>query len=277
MAASRGRKGYRRGRAWDVIVHHYGGRRAFTAVYRDYEARVRKLVETRGMPRERLELSPQETTRLFDTDRLRSLLTEHVAPLRDASHALFRDEDQAELYDTDVSKIYHELSILKEEHLSVRDFPRDRAGREFARLFREVSQYYPQRLRRVRNLFARAQRLLEALLPGFREDAIVLRSAFLFRGDLWPDAPEEGFARFLGKMFPDGGAAAGFLVVARSFHGAGFLEEAAQCARVGIAGAKVTGGAGAARAAPGRDTIGDMEALVARAEAEWKALQEADA
>jgi len=277
MAAPRAKRGYRRGRAWDVIVHHYAGRSAFTAIYRDYEARVRGLVEARGVPRDRLELTPEETTRLFDTDRLRKLLSEHVAPLRDASHALFRDEDLAELYDSDVSKIYHELSILKEEHLSVRDFPRDRAGREFARLFREVSQYYPQRLRRVRNLFARAQKLLEALLPGFREDTIVLRSAFLFRADLWPEGPEAGLARFLGKMFPEASAARGFLEVARSFSRAGFFAEAAACARLGLEQANAEGAAGAPRSAPPADTIRELQAVLANAASETAAIEEADA
>ncbi|MGQ0613011.1 MAG: hypothetical protein ACT4PV_04620 [Planctomycetaceae bacterium] len=274
MAAMREKRAYRRGRAWEVIRLHFTSRHAFQEVYRDYEARVKQLVEERGIPREKLELSPGETTRLFDTVRLETLLREQVGPLREASHALFREEDLAELYDSDASKIFHELSILKEEHLSVRDFPRSKGAREFARLFAEVSRYYPQRLRRVRDLFARAAKRLDALLPGMRDDGIVLRSSLLFREELWPEDPRGGLARLLGRMFLDeGGALAGFLAVARSFFRAAFFEQAAECARLGIAEASRDTAGGASRAAQTRDTIREMDKLVSRCDREARALK----
>jgi len=279
MAATRRKRTYRRGRAWEVIRLHHTSRNAFLEVYRDYEARVKRLVGERKIPREELELSPAETAKLFDTARLEALLRDHVGPFREASHALFREEDLAELYDSDASKIFHELSILKEEHLSVRDFPRDRGGREFARLFAEVSNYYPQRLRRVSDLFARAQKRLDALLPGMRDDAIVLRSAVLFRGELWPEEAEANLARFLGRMFAeDGGAARGFLAVARSFFKAGFFAQAAACARLGIAeSSREAPSGGASRAVQARDTIREMDKLVSRCDREARALQEGGA
>jgi len=275
VAAMRKKRAYRRGRAFEVIRLHFTSRHAFQEVYRDYEARVKRLVGERGIPRDKLELSPGETTRLFDTVRLETLLREQVGPLREASHALFREEDLAELYDSDASKIFHELSILKEEHLSVRDFPRAKGGREFARLFVEVSSYYPQRLRRVRDLYVRAQKRLEALLGGMRDDAIVLRSCMLFREELWPDDPVGGLARLLGRMFLDeGGALPGFLAIARSFFKGAFFEQAAECARLGIAEASRDTTGGASRAIQTRDTIREMDKLVSRCDREAKALRE---
>ncbi|MHC5052901.1 MAG: hypothetical protein ACYTGK_20115, partial [Planctomycetota bacterium] len=178
-------------------------------------------------------------------------------------------------YDSKVSRIYHELSILKEEHLSVRDFPRGGGGsREFARLFREVSEYYPQRLRRVRDLFARATQRLEELLPRFSADAIVLRSAYLFRNDLWPDNPGLGLGRFLNKMFPAEGVAHGFLQIARSFFRAGFFDNAMESARMGVRAAAKKAQARSSQGQEAREITADLDRMIARAEAELKALEE---
>jgi hypothetical protein len=264
----------RRGQAWRVLLQHHGSRRAFLTVYRDYEERVNRLVEERHIAREKLRLTPGETEALFDTASLRALIEDNVVPLREACHAYFRDQDVAEPYDSQVSRIYHELSVLNEEHLSVRNFPQELDPREFARLFREVSEYYPQRLRRVKDLFTRAQRRLEELLPGFREDPIVLRSLFLFREELWPDNPRAGLLRFLEKMFREKGPAFGLLEIARSFLRAGFFDRAVECARLGVAAASGKAQARTTRAQQARETISELDKLIARAEAERKALEE---
>jgi len=271
---NRARREARRGQAWRVLRNHYGSRNAFLKIYRTYEARVAELVDRHGESREKIKLNAEETRRLFDTARLNALIEDHVQQLREASHALFRDQDVTEPYDSKVSRIYHELAILREEHLSVRNFPKEGGGRAFARLFREVSEYYPQRLRRVRDLFTRAQRRLDELLPQFQDDPIVLRSAFLFREDLWPDNPRAGLARFLAHMYVAEGAAHGFLRIARSFFKAGFFPHACECARMGAAVAGKEAHARSSRAQQVRETIGELDRLVARAETETKALEE---
>jgi hypothetical protein len=263
---------HRRGLVWTILEHHYRARAEFGKIYKTYENRVQRLVKERKTPRDELKLNPPETKDLFDTWRLQALIQKHIQPLRAASHAYFRYNDVAEPFDSNVSRIYHELSILKEEHLSVRDFPATGGAREFARLFREVSEYYPQRLRRVRDLFNRSQKRLDALLPGFADDTIVLRSVFLFREELWPDNTNAGLTRFLGKMFEEKGAARGYLRVARSFFRAGFYEEAAKCARMGAAAAGKEAQARSSRAKEVRETISELDSLRARAEAELKAL-----
>jgi hypothetical protein len=274
MPRQRERK-VRRGIPWQVLEFHYRSRAAFNTTYRDYEARVQHFVEDRGVSRDKIRLTPGETTELFDTKKLEHLINDLVGSLRDAAHAFFRDSDVNDPYDSEVSKIWHELSILKEEHLSVRDFPREGNVRQFARLFREVSQYYPQRLRRVRDLFGRAQKRLDVLLPQFRDNVIVLRSAFLFRADLWPDSPQTSLLRLLGKIYPAEGPAFGFFEVARSFLKAAFYDQAIECARMGIATASKEAQARTTHAQHLRETISEMDRLVSRAEQERKALQDA--
>jgi len=264
----------RRGLAWELIEQHHLSRNAFNAVFKSYENRVAQLVKALGVAREDIKLDPAETRRLFDTPELESLIRAHVEPLRNAAHALFREDDVAEPYDSKMSRIYHELSILKEEHLSVRNFPREGANREFTRLYREVSQYYPQRLRRVRDLFSRAQKRLEDLLPMFADDTIVLRSVYLFREALWPDNPRAGIARFLAKMFPSADPAHGWLQIARSFFKAGFYQSAAECARLGVAANSKQAQARSSHAQQLRETISELDRLGARAEAEQRALEE---
>jgi hypothetical protein len=263
------------GLPWAILECHYVSRAAFLAIYKAYEGRVLRLVEERGIAREKLKLDPTETRDLFDTWRLNELIEKNLFSLREVSHAFFREQDVPEPYDSKVSRIYHELSILKEEHLSVRDFPRGGGGsREFARLFREVSEYYPQRLRRVRDLFARATQRLEELLPRFCADTIVLRSAFLFRNDLWPDNARIGLARFLGKMFPAEGVAHGFHQVARSFFKAAFFDHAIESARMGVRSAAKKAQARSARGQEARELTAELDRLIARAGAELKALEE---
>ena len=247
------------------------------AIFRIYEARVGALVKERGIAREEIKLNAPETRLLFDTPQLEALLRDEVDPLREACHAYFRGSDIAEPYDSKVSRVYHELSILKEEHLSVRDWPKAGGSREFARLFREVSEYYPQRLRRVRDLLQRATKRLDTLLPGFADNPIVLRSVFLFREELWPEQTRPGLVRFLARMFPTEGAAYGFLAIARSFFRASFFDEAAECARMGAAASAKEAQARTTHAKHVRETISDLDRLAARAEAEKKALQELDA
>jgi len=263
-----------RGVAWELLELHYGGRHAFTTVHRDYEATVAALVEERQKPREQLKLDAEETRRLFRTSALQDLIVQWVEPLRQIARAYFRRKNVAEQYDMKVSRIYHELSILLEEHLSVQNFPRDGSAREFARIFREVSEYYPQRLRRVRDLFARAQRRLEELLPTFCDDPIVLRSSFLFRDELWPDGSQAGFNRFLEKMFPKGGAGVGYLTIAQSFFKAAFYDKASECARVGVATLSRQAQARSSHAQSLRETISELDSLVARARQEQAALVE---
>ena len=266
-----------RGLPWELIRLHYGSRHAFTKVHKTYEATVAGLVAARGKPREQLKLDVDDTRALFDTDDLRDLIVLWVEPLRETARRLFRGTNVAEPYDMKVSRIYHEMSILFEEHLSVQNFPADGSAREFTRLFREVSEYYPQRLRRVRDLFSRGQRRLEEILPEFEDDPIVLRSVFLFREELWPDVAPSGLNRFLEKMFPKGGAAEGFQRLAQSFHRASFHAETIDCAKVGVATLSRLVQNRSGHAPSLREAIRELDRLAARAGQEQAAITEDEA
>jgi len=276
VAADARRLESQRGHSWRLIELHYCSRHAFNAVRRDYEATVAKLVAERGKPREELRLNPSETRDLFNSDALRDLIVRWVEPLRETARGYFRESNVSEPYDTKVSRIYHELSILLEEHLSVLNFPRAGSAREFGRLFREVSEYYPIRLRRMRDLFARAERRLEELLPEFQDDPIVLRSSFLFRTALWPEATPSSLLRFLAHMFPKGGAGEGFLAIAQSFFRAGFFDQCGECARIGVAALSKQAQARSGRAKDLREMISELDSLRARATTEQAALIEAE-
>jgi len=126
----------------------------------------------------------------------------------------------------------------------------------------------------VKEIFARAERRLEELLPRFADDRITLRSAYLFREQLWPDNPRVGIARFLAHMFPEEGEVYGFLQIARSFLRAGFFTEAEECARMGVAVAGKKAQARTSKAKAVRETIAELDRLAARAEAERQALEE---
>ncbi|MDH3592793.1 MAG: hypothetical protein OER88_12985 [Planctomycetota bacterium] len=271
------RRERRLGLVWSVLRYHYESRRAVHEVFREYESRVARLVKERGVPRGEIRLNAAETQDLFDTWRLKALFERQLTPLHHAAGELFPSGEKVELYASIVSRIFHEVAILVEEHMSVRAFPRAGAARQFARLFREVSEYYPQRLRRMKDLFARAQKRLDTMLPGFSEDTIVLRSCYLFAEDLWPEGARAGLVRFFDKMFPDGGAAEGLLRVARSFFKAGFFDESAECSRMGVAALSKQAQARTSHAQRVRETIRELDRLAAKADAEAKALQEGSA
>lgn len=265
----------RRGLAWGVLEHHYGTRNKFLVIFRDYEERVARLVSERGVPREAIQLTAAETVELFDTQRLQALLRDDVIPLRETAHAFFRDQNIDEPYDFEVSRIYHELSILKEEHLSVMNFPSHVGAKEFGRLFAEVSQYYPERLRRVRDLLQRAQKRIDSLLPRFQNDPIVLRSTYLFRERLWPEGALAGLTRFLARMFPEAGSARGYARVGKSFLRAGFYVHAKECAALGIGVLRRKGAK--AEDAGTAEVLRDLERIERKAGDEQKALEEFNA
>ena len=212
---------------WDFLTAFFASRRGFQSVFRRYEARVLGFARDSGVHRDDLALGPASLARLFYPKRLQHLRDERLEPLRSFAHALFRDAGVVEPLDTTCSHIFHELSILTEEHQSVVRFQHLSDPRRYHQVFEEVSGYYPIRLRRIRRLFADGLRRLEELLPGWSRDRVVVRSAYLF-GDrlvrgVWE---EDGLPGLYARMYPSGGAAEGYLEAGTSFLASGFLPEA---------------------------------------------------
>jgi len=212
---------------WDFVAAFFAARRAFHAVFRRYESRVLRFARDAGVHRDDLVLRPTDLARLFYPRRLQHLRDERLVPMRALAHALFRESGVVEPLDTTCSHVFHEFSILLEEHQSVVRFQHLSDPRRYEQVFEEVSGYYPTRLRRIRRLFADGLRRIEELLPEWSRARVVVRSAYLFGARTVRDAWDEtGLDGLYERMYPEGGAIEGYLEAGRSFAASEFRPEA---------------------------------------------------
>ena len=211
---------------WQLFRAFFRSRAAFLALFERYEARILSFAESFGTDRTRLKLSADDLLSVLDLKSLEELRDRQILRLKETAHELFRGEDSTDRFDHYVSNIYHEISILKEEHYTLKeDFVRS-DQREYDRLFREVSEFYPKRLRHVRNLYGKALRRLEALLPGMAREKVVLRSIYLYGDELLKDSYRGGLVGLYRRMYPEGGEVEAYSLVGNSFLEAGFEEQA---------------------------------------------------
>jgi hypothetical protein len=245
---------------WDFLTAFFASRRGFHSLFVRYEARVLRFAREAGVHRDDLVLGPSDLARLFYPRRLRHLRDRRLAPLRSLGHALFREAGIDEPLDTVCSHVFHELSILMEEHDSIVRFQHLSDPRRYAQMFEEVRGYYPVRLRRIRRLFADGLRRLEELLPSWSRDRVVVRSAYLFGERVLKGTYEEGLEELYRHLYPAGGAAEGFLEAARSFALSRFTEEATQAAHRAIAASRSARG-GRKTAAEARQILASLEAV----------------
>ncbi len=208
-------------------------RRTFLSIYRRYERRVTSRAKALGMPRENLVLSPSDLYQLFNMRRLTFLKETRLKPLRALAHRLFAAGD-GELLDLYCSHIYHELSILHEEHRSVGRFVHIKDRRRYRKLYEEVSGYYPRRLKRIRRLFTGSVKRIENLLPKWAEHRVIKRSMYLFGDKLAKHAGEPGLAALYVRMYPAGGEIEGYLEASRSFVESGFVTRAREAVQEGV-------------------------------------------
>jgi hypothetical protein len=222
---------------WDFLSTFFAARHAFLSIHRRYERRVLSAARERGVSRDALELPPLELSRLFHLRRLEVLRDGRLAPLRDLAQRVFGEHAHQELTDVYCNHVFHEISILAEEHRSIGRFVRIHDRRRYAQLFQEVSRYYPVRLRRVHRFFAAALRRIESLLPEWSRLRVIVRSVYLFGNRLGHQAYGEGIEALYRRMYPADGAVRGFLEAARSFEASGFREQAQEAARRALAAA----------------------------------------
>lgn len=201
-------------------------RSRFLTLFDRYEERVLEFASRYQSHRTRLRLPVDQLLTVLDFKSLEELRDREILDLKEVAHELFREADSTDLFDHLVSNIYHEISMLKEEHYTLReDFLRT-DPREYERFFREVSEFYPKRLRHVRNLYAKALRRLEELLPGLAGEKILVRSLYLFGEGLVSDHYPRGRNGLYRKMYPGLGEVRAYAEVGRSFDESGFEEEA---------------------------------------------------
>ena len=209
---------------WDFLTTFVAARRTFLSIYRRYERRVLKAARERGVPRTELRLPPKELWTLFNRQRLESLRDDRLMPLRDLSAEIFGPGGDSGLMDAYCGHIFHEISILSEEHRSVGRFVRHHDPRRYRSLFEEVSGYYPLRLNRVQRFFRAAMKRLDELLPRWSRERVIVRSIYLFGDSLAQRAYGSGKEAFYVRMYPNGGVIRGYLEAARSFMESGFGE-----------------------------------------------------
>jgi hypothetical protein len=219
---------------FDFLTTFLAARRAFLTIYRRYERRVLSAARERDVSRDELELPPGDLWNLFSLRRLESLRDERLRPLKELAERAFGKTGPDELVDVYCTHLFHECSILAEEHRSVGRFVRIHDRRRYAQLFQEVSRFYPVRLRRMQRFFATGLRRIETLLPEWVGHRVVVRSIYLFGERLARTTWNEGIEAFYRRMYPRGGAVEGYLEAARSFHASGFRAQAVEAARTAL-------------------------------------------
>lgn len=220
---------------WDFLTTFVAARRSFLSIYRRYERRVLSAARGRGVARTELRLPPADLWKLFHLGRLETLRDERLAPLRELAERIFDEAGDEGLLDAYCGHIFHEISILSEEHRSVGRFVRHHDPRRYRTLYEEVSGYYPLRLNRVMRFFRAAMKRLDELLPSWSDERVVVRSAYLFGDNLARRAYGQGREALYARMYPDGGAIKGYLEAGRSFQASGFETQAREAYGHGMA------------------------------------------
>jgi hypothetical protein len=215
---------------WDFMVSFVAARRTFLAIFERYERRVLQASRRMGVGREVLVLPPRELFELFNLRRLKFLKEQRLRGLRDLAGHIFAESEDEELLDVYCSHIYHELSILAEEHRSVGRFLRIHDRRRYRQLFDEVSGYYPKRLQRIRRLFTGGLRRIETVLPDWAGHREIVRGVYLFGERLGRLTYGRGVASVYRRMYPNGGETLGCLEAARSFLDSSFMILAREAA-----------------------------------------------
>lgn len=208
----------------------------FRQIFDHYEWRVRQHSYQKGLHRLDLRLAPEDLAGLMDFKALERLRDGNIFPLKEACHEIFRGRHRTDLIDIYVSDLFHEISILKEEHYNVKtyapQYARDSREVELTYILDEVHKLFPSKLNHIRYLFGKAQERLEELLPGFTKNRIVVRSLYLNRDDFVKAAYEGGIRDVYRFMYPDLGAVEGFYQAGLSFDESGFSVRALEALRL---------------------------------------------
>ena len=215
---------------WSIIRLFNQALLLYREEYAQYEDKVLAHAERQNIDRKLLRLNPKELAALLNFKNLEHLRNGCIHELKDLCHKAFRTEDQTDLLDRWVSDIFHEISILKEEHYTLKTYgplyEKDEATVELDFIVDEAHKGFPLKLRHIDFLFGKAQKRLQVLLPAFRSMPIVIRSLYLQRDrDYVANVYPEGLFEFYRFMYPLG-PFDGLYQVGASFEQAGFLPQA---------------------------------------------------
>jgi len=218
---------------FDVVEKFFTATKLFRSQFEMYESKVAAYAEERGLERTELRLNSNEIAGLFDFKELEQLRDRRLFPLKELSHQLFRRDAHTDPFDRYVSDLFHELSILKEEHYTVQmygpAYEEAEDTEDWAAMLDEVHEFFPRRLRVIRRLFAKSQARLLSLLPDFRNNGVLLRSLMLYGDELVAGVLPGGLSDLLNAMCPEIGAAGAYCEAARRFLQGGFETWAGRC------------------------------------------------
>lgn len=218
---------------FDVVEKFFTATKLFHSQFEAYESKVAAYAKASGLARSELRLNSNEIASLFDFKSLEQLRDFRLFPLKELSHELFRSESRTDPFDRYVSDLFHELSILKEEHYTVQTYgpayEEAEDTEDWAAMLDEVHEFFPRRLRVIRRLFQKAQARLLSLLPDFRDNGVLLRSLMIYGDELVAGVLPGGLPELLNAMSPDLGAAGTFCECARRFLRGGFETWAGRC------------------------------------------------
>ena len=227
---------------WDLVSEFFEARALFMKIYQAYEERVLRHAKERGVDRKVLRLDAKGVSALLDLRLLAELRERHLDKLKDISHDLFRSEEATDVFDRYVSDIFHEISILKEEHFKIYTFAPEydhlKEEEEYREILDEVHELFPHKVHHVHVLFQKAEDRLEQLLPAYGKKRILVRSLYLFGEGLVGDVYDGGLEGFYRILYPNLGAVEAYFEVGKSFLASGFLKQAQEALEKCIAVAR---------------------------------------
>ena len=214
---------------WTIVQIFYRAHAVFKEQFEEYEQKVLEFSRETGMPRDELRLKSSEIGGLLDFKKLERLRDGYIHELKDLCHLVFRGQDRTDFLDRYVSDIFHEISILKEEHYNVKTYAplyeRDSAEVELKHILDEAHIQFPLKLKHTQYLFGRAQSRLEEHLASFCNIQLFIRSLYLHRDGFVAEAYPDGIKQFYRFMYPCG-PVEGFYHVGRNLYLSGFMDEA---------------------------------------------------
>jgi hypothetical protein len=220
---------------WSIVELFYRSYITFREQFERYEWCVFQHSYQKGMDRMELRLNPDDLAGLLDFKALERLRDDYIHRLKDLCHLVFRGKHRTDALDRYVSDIFHEISILKEEHYNVKtyapQYARDAQETELTYILDEAHAMFPKKLNHIRFLFRRAQTRMEELLPTFTGNRIFKRSLYLNRDDFVKQAYDNGLRDFYSFLYPELGSLEGFYEAGMSFHESGFYRRALEAFR----------------------------------------------
>jgi hypothetical protein len=222
---------------WELVDLFYSALSHFRRLHEAYDRKVLKYSTERGVDRKDLKLSAEEVSGLFDFKALEKLRDDFLFQLKENSHKLFRASDSTDTLDRYVSEIFHEISILKEEHYTVKTYgPLDNNGLS-GLILEEVHTYFPIRLGKIKALFEKARTRMESIFPQHTRNPILVRSLYLFGDSLVAGTYANGLEDLYRFLYPGGGASEGYYQVGQRFAQSGFWKLAKEALDKGRAAA----------------------------------------